>query len=334
MLVSAFITHKKAERYADCQDRFSVNPDTKSIAVSDGMSQSIFQKYWADILVRRYTSDKDWTPDLESVRKLSDQWKDKVNQYLENEKQAGRNPWRAESSLKMGLSAGATIVGIRYKNRNELTCHVLGDSCLIHIRENKIQDIISSEKDVKSFDNYPDYYDSNPKNNGKGELRTETVNLNPNDIILLVSDPFSDFLLKKRGTKEESDLVKHLANVKTHNNFELIVAEWRNKGMHNDDSTLVIIKTDEADDLKLSDNNVDKIEDLIEKEKEEVYDSKENADPPTVPDAGHNNETGTPNLCKNTSFDLKNCANKIVLFFSIFIDKFFSFIDKFINFQK
>lgn len=45
MEIRAFITHKKAESFSDCQDRFSINPDTKSVAVSDGMSQSFFKRF-------------------------------------------------------------------------------------------------------------------------------------------------------------------------------------------------------------------------------------------------------------------------------------------------
>ena len=114
MLVSAFITHKKAERFSDCQDRFSVKPGTKSIAVSDGMSQSIFQKYWAQILADKYTETADWVPNLESVRELSPSWDARVSRYLEEEEQAGRNPWRAKGSIARGLSAGATIFGVRF----------------------------------------------------------------------------------------------------------------------------------------------------------------------------------------------------------------------------
>ena len=161
MLVSAFITHKKAERFSDCQDRFRVNPATKSIAVSDGMSQSIFQKYWAEILVETYTSAADWVPNPESVRELSPLWYDRVNKYLDKEEKAGRNPWRAKGSIARGLSAGATIVGVRFSN-DEWACDVLGDSCFILVRESHIEKLITSE-DVEAFDSYPDFYDSNHK---------------------------------------------------------------------------------------------------------------------------------------------------------------------------
>lgn len=284
MLVSAFITHKKAERFADCQDRFSVNPDTKSIAVSDGMSQSIFQKFWAQILAEKYTSTNDWVPIIESVRELSPLWYERVGLYLEDEEKAGNNPWRAKRSLAIGESAGATILGVRF-NDYEWICDVLGDSCFILVRDSHIERIITSE-DVEAFDNYPDYFDSNPKKSGKGTLKTENGKLLPGDVILLVSDPFSDFLLRNKGTEIESVLVDRLTGVNSHEEFETVVAEWREAGMHNDDSTLVIIKQDKSVELHLIEGCVDSIEDLIANEKaitSESFDSKVDNEPTSEP---------------------------------------------------
>lgn len=167
MLVSAFITHKKAEHFTDCQDRFSINPDTKSIALSDGMSQSIFPKYWAEILVERFTSVPDWIPNLASVKELAPIWKDMVLGIIQRQKAEGSSSalssaWRSERNLIDGRSAGATFLGIRFKG-NQWECDVLGDSCLILIHDNKITDIISSEDKIV-FDSYPDFFDSNPNN--------------------------------------------------------------------------------------------------------------------------------------------------------------------------
>lgn len=47
MKIRAFITHKLSEHYSECQDRFCINRDNHAIAVSDGMSQSVFPDYWA-----------------------------------------------------------------------------------------------------------------------------------------------------------------------------------------------------------------------------------------------------------------------------------------------
>jgi serine/threonine protein phosphatase PrpC len=275
MLVSAFITHKEAESFADCQDRFSINPDTKSIAVSDGLSQSIFQKYWAQILVDTYTATNDWLPDLEAVRELSPLWYEKVSCCLDGEVQMGRNPWRAKRSIDSGCSAGATILGVRFDN-DEWICNVLGDSCFILVRDSHIVKLITSE-DVEIFDNYPDYYDSNPQKTGKGTLKTERGKLLPGDTILLVSDPFSNYLLKNKGTEKEPDLLNRLIGIKSHDEFEAVVAEWRERGMHNDDSTLIIIKQDDSDGLNPVEGCIDNIDKLIADEKakqDESADSK------------------------------------------------------------
>ena len=74
MRARAFITQKEAESVADCQDRFSINPATGSVAVSDGMSQSLFPKYWAEILADRYTAERDWFPTRENVQALAPFW--------------------------------------------------------------------------------------------------------------------------------------------------------------------------------------------------------------------------------------------------------------------
>lgn len=264
MTINAFITHKKAESYSDCQDRFSINFDTKSIALSDGMSQSIFQKYWAEILVKTYTDDSNWIPNLEEVRKLYPLWKRKVEEVIQIQKESDcKTVWRAERSLREGYSAGATFLGIRFHDHN-WECHVLGDSCLIHIRNNKIIDIITSEN-VSEFDSYPDYYDSNPQKAGKGEIAKRHGELLQDDVVLLVSDPFSDFLFKKRGSKEEPVIIEQLLSIKSHTEFEEIVREWRKMGMNNDDSTLIIILPDGSDDFHVK--YEDSIMELINYEK-------------------------------------------------------------------
>ena len=70
MKIRAFITHKIKEEFADCQDRFSINPDTKSIAVSDGMGSTWQQKIWAQLLVETFTNSKEWSPNKLAVKEL------------------------------------------------------------------------------------------------------------------------------------------------------------------------------------------------------------------------------------------------------------------------
>ncbi len=278
MLISAFITHKKAETFRDCQDRFSINRDTKSIAVSDGLSQSIFQKIWAEQLVQAYTSDSEWVPNLESVKEIAPQWSEKVKKYIENEERQGRNPWRAKNSINAGMSAGATILGLRFHEK-DWAYDVLGDSCLIRIKDSHIKEIISSNNNVV-FDNYPDYYDSNPKKSGRGTLKSETRHWEAGEVLVLVSDPFSDFLSKKKDESDESILIDKILGINGHKEFEALVSEWRELGMHNDDSTLVIVKQDGSPDFNLLLDCVDDIDSFIKAETSEKSDLRSEEEPP------------------------------------------------------
>lgn len=264
MKVRAFITHKKAEHFQDCQDRFSVNYNTKSVAVSDGMSQSIFQKIWAEILVDAYTKSREWIPsnepDHSTVKtNLSYSWELRVKERLNEMRKEGRNTTRTENSLALGGSAGATIVGVRFDG-NKWHGDVLGDSCLIEVQDSKIVRFLTSQ-DGDGFDNHPDYYDSNPNQKGKGVPKAIEGELSTGMSMLLVSDPFSDFFMEQKKNGTESKFLEEVLSVRSHDDFEALVSKWRAEyGMHNDDSTLLIIEHDGSDELNiLSEDNIEKL---------------------------------------------------------------------------
>lgn len=249
MKIRAFITHKKAEHFIDCQDRFSINCDTKSVAVSDGMSQSWQQKIWAQLLVDTFCATVDWVPNLESVRELSPVWKSRVEDYIQYLRDSNAKEsiiYRNERCLASGKSAGATLVGVRFDS-NKWSCDVLGDSCLIAKQGDKY--VFGTSQDTEKFDNHPDYFDSDSNQQGRGHYKTIPGELSStNPFVLLVSDPFSDFLLEHNKAGDIDNLVNDLLTINTHEEFEAIVAKWRSAGMHNDDTTLIIMEYDGVDD--------------------------------------------------------------------------------------
>lgn len=246
MRVRAFTVQKEAESEADCHDRFSINPVAGSVAVSDGMSQSLFPKYWAEILADRYTAERDWFPTRENVQTLAPFWMEKVRKRLDEWRAMGRNPWRAESMLAAGASAGATLVGLRSYQEGKWTCDILGDSCLIELEGEHIKEIYSS---MDHFDNYPDYFDSNSDKPGKGEVRTVTGRWEPETVLLLVTDALGAFLASVKGTPREFLLIRDLLSVESADEFKILVQYWRKAGMHNDDSTLVIVSGEDHDGI-------------------------------------------------------------------------------------
>ena len=104
---------------------------------------------------------------------------------------------------------------------------------------------ICTSQEGDEFDNFPDHFDSNPKQSGKGNAKEFKGTLETDSVLLLVSDPFSDFLNEQRKKGSVKELVDALLNIGTHEEFEKLVSDWRTiKGMHNDDSTLVVIRYD------------------------------------------------------------------------------------------
>lgn len=299
MNIRAFITHKLAETYSDCQDRFGVNDDTKSIAVSDGMGSTWQQKIWAQLLVDSFTGSGDWLPTRETIKPLCESWKNKVIDYIEQLKKRPRTGgiqqreiklldaliYRNERGLALGYSAGATFVGIRFE-KNLWNGSVLGDSCLIEWDGSEAR--FHTSQDVEAFDSYPDYFDSDELKQGKGTPKAISGTLDKGGYLFLVSDPFSDFLFEHNKQGDVAEYMQKLLELSSHEEFETLVDEWRKVGMHNDDTTLVIVEYNNSDALTII--HSDDIAEMIEKEKSISTSSQETVE------AESENGNGAPNV--------------------------------------
>lgn len=268
MKIRGFITHKLSENFSDCQDRFRVNPDTKSIALSDGMSQSFLQAVWADLLCQEFTDSKEWVPsDGEALQNIREEWQRKCDEHLhEQEKVGNPHAYLIRNAIRNKASAGATFLGVRFGTKG-LAYWVLGDSCLIHIKNGKIgslESIISSQEG--DFDSFPDFLDSHPSKKSKGTIRHGTLSLSKGDVLLLVSDPFSDFFYEKvKSGATCEDCISWIMDLKSHDDFERLVYDWRNVGMTNDDSSLIIVEYDNSNGFNIL--NQDDIYKMSEEEK-------------------------------------------------------------------
>lgn len=263
MIIKAFIHHKRAEKYSDCQDCFGIKLQNNRIAVSDGMSQSIFPQWWAKILVDDYLENGHIPYDISP---LQEKWQKMLLAEIhqrENEAETNpkRDPWRLKNSLAEKSGAGATLCGLTLGN--EWSCECLGDSCVITISDEYTLNFYTSQ--VGEFGNQPDYFDSFRE--GRGKPITKIINRDVK-AILMVTDPFAELF---QLHKNDSDFIKtrfeELKDLTNHESFIELVEKWRDEfGMHNDDSTLVII-----DDLLNSDFTIDhedELEKLCEKETE------------------------------------------------------------------
>lgn len=248
MKVKAFITHKKAEKYSDCQDSFAVNGEIKAIAVSDGISQTIFSGIWSEILTDAFV-EKPWgiSANIPFPKQcLSDCWYKRVEERKQALRDNGNemNLYMLERMLLEGKTAGATFLGIQF-NGQKWAGIVLGDTCLIEIKDGSVKEIHTSQRS-ETFDNMPDFYDSNATKNGRGVEKRISGELDPYTTLLLVSDPFSDFFSEHKD--DAPKFVKEMLDVSSHEEYETLVERWRDEHhMHNDDSTVVIVEYDGND---------------------------------------------------------------------------------------
>lgn len=305
MKIRGFITHKQAESYSDCADYFAVNSENRKIAVSDGISQSFSPSEWSRILVQSYIEEK-WTPE-QDLKPLQSQWLNEVRENLKKLQEQGAVTYMMENMVDGRESAGATFCGLSFDNGSKWTCNVLGDSALIKLSENSIE-ILSSQEGP--FNNRPDYFDSYASQS-IGEVKAFQGELRKGDVLFVVSDPFSELFQKSLENKTEAQIVEKLLAVENQEDFcHLVRALRADYGMHNDDSTLVIVEYDGTKDFNIEQNVT--LDELIRKEQEiiELSDTRMNESDIAEPVSESQLETGKPiyNL-----EDIKETARSVFL---------------------
>lgn len=262
MKIRAYIYHKRAEKYTDCQDCFGIDANTRRIAISDGMSQSIFPQWWAKILVDAYL-ETGHIPD--DISPLQYEWQQQlVGEIQKREEEAKsnpkRNPWRLKNAISEKAGAGATLCGLTLADKG-WTCECIGDSCLIAVNRDYTLNFYTSQ--VGAFGNQPDYLDS--FQDGRGTPKKESIK---QDVVclLMVSDPFAE-LFQNNETNLEfiKSRLAELQNLSDHESFKQLVEKWRDEfSMHNDDSTLILIE--DLSDSTIHADHIDNLAELCSKE--------------------------------------------------------------------
>lgn len=262
MRIRAYITHKLEENNSDCQDYFRINSVRRKIAISDGVSQSIFSAKWAQMLVKEYT-DSDIENISAQLPKLQKQWLDFAQSELERLEKNGESTWMLENCLIEKQGAAATFCGIKIADDGSWTGYALGDSCLLEVAEDNR--ILNFYPPVQTgFGNSPDYFDSFTE--GKGELCKISGRLSVGGKLLLVTDAFGELLFNQKTENTEETYVSQLLNLKSYEEFLALVDRFRTAvKMHNDDSTLVIVENDGLPSFEVEEKT---LECLLERDEE------------------------------------------------------------------
>lgn len=258
--IRGYITHKEAELYLDCADRYAVNTNNNRFAIADGVSKSFFPNYWADILVNEFVK-LDSGEDL-SIENCQKAWHNKVADKINSTdvKYYTKNAFiRQEPGL-------ATFVGLRIEN-NKWFASALGDSFLFFV-PNGVKGfdewiILSSKPLPVVFDSFPDYFSS--RNEQHGETKKIEKSLVAGTFYLM-TDALSEWVFDNQNKAIEEINEKW----QSQKEFECSISDLRSQNLlNNDDSAILIIsvENDGKNDLTYGDVKIQSLMELVELEK-------------------------------------------------------------------
>ncbi|CAN5242549.1 hypothetical protein BH10CYA1_BH10CYA1_09080 [soil metagenome] len=156
----SFSLPKAGRSFVDCEDAYfpgdlhsqqlyEINHDQTDVfraSVSDGATDSIFSKLWAQLLAFGYGAGK-WASDItaESIMEEQGAWLDFLGKQ--------QLPWYAEEKAELG--AFAAMVGLTlFDDTKQWTAMALGDCCIFHIRNGEcVRSFPISES--AAFSNFP-----------------------------------------------------------------------------------------------------------------------------------------------------------------------------------
>lgn len=267
IIYKAFILPHNGEPYRLCADRFAINEENVAFAISDGVGNSLFPDYWAELLCEDFVKmPKDFIENSEIKRKteLIRLWEDEKNKRVS--KLTENAKFIYEISLERADFGAATFVGVNFFEQSWFSWS-LGDSYLFILDSNfNIIDKVSTMCD-RPFDNYPEYFGSKSGViNGKPVFKKGDIN--KAKYFLLMTDALSDWFIGENATVEQK---KKLLNIETHEDFKLFIDKIREDGALKDDDTTVLIITLEQDDssenfIFFEKGNIDDINELIKEE--------------------------------------------------------------------
>ena len=260
--IKGYITSKDSELFYDCADRYAYNKSQNKFAIADGVSKSFFPKIWADVLVNKWVDSKEFDESkfiLECQKNWINQVTEIVNQH--------EVKWFTKNGFNRNKPGLATFVGLRfYKKKKKWLwkAEALGDSFLFFVPKNinnfsKECIVISSKQKPVIFDNFPDYL-SSIGNIHKGKKYSEGRQLTSGTFYLM-TDALAEWFLN-----EKEKALNKIEVWQNQKDFEHFVDEERLNGkLENDDSAILIIKTDndKKDKLTYVSEDVSNIEELI-----------------------------------------------------------------------
>ena len=241
IIAKSFWLPKHGNAPTEYEDAFChkklINKNVNTIfraAVADGATEASFSKVWANLLVQIYCQGKlnDEKQLIRNLPPLQKYW------YAQIAKKP--LPWYAQEKLQRG--AFSTLLGFTLRE-NHYEFIAMGDSCLFHIRGDKLENCFPLEHS-EQFNNRPFLLSSVAAPNediAQHIVYKQALPWQSGDEFYLMTDALACWFLQAYEKKRKPWI--RMRSFKA-SHFETLIANLRNtKLLHNDDVTLLQIMT-------------------------------------------------------------------------------------------
>jgi hypothetical protein len=234
MEIKVLQLHKKSSyEYKNIQDKYCLSTTTKSIALSDGTTQSFKSELWAGMLVNSFANNPSF--DLNSLKvnfkSLATEFKNMNFDFSLNFAKASLE------KAKRDKGGTATFIGLQLIDNSTIKVINCGDTCLFIIRDNKI--ISFPFKNLDELDNNNFFINSSKllENEIENEFfNLDEISIQKDDLIILATDAVSRLIF--RNPESISSIIKC-------NNFEdfkdFCETNWKKNELEEDDISIVTI---------------------------------------------------------------------------------------------
>ncbi|MCG9132821.1 protein phosphatase 2C domain-containing protein [Candidatus Poribacteria bacterium] len=259
LTVKSFITPKKGETTADCQDARKHNESVGRYAVADGATLSFFPRQWAKLLVKRFCypdglslsfEEENWEAWIEPIQQ---EWLEWVSQTVQETK-----AYMLVDRLSKLESALSTFIGIEFNvDKGEWKALIIGDSCLFHQNDSEFKSYLLDG--LSDFQYRPKSFASFEKDNpvgGPPEVKSDKAL--PGDLFILATDALAKWIVQHKETGKDTlekalDQLKQIETNDQFNQFVNIARDQEDIRLVNDDVTLMLISVEESQSPEVED---------------------------------------------------------------------------------
>jgi serine/threonine protein phosphatase PrpC len=173
-----------------------------NLAVADGATETSFSGLWASLLVKAFGESKfKGVTIAEDVLPIQAEWKQQLGEK--------NLPWYAEEKLRSG--AFAALAGLQLQADGTWSAVAVGDSCIFHVRDEKIVVSFPIERS-EQFNDRPVLISSNRASTAEVEqhVRRADGKWQTGDIFYLMTDAIACYFLRRWEEREGDPCVPTL----------------------------------------------------------------------------------------------------------------------------